>query len=115
MQILIVTGFIKATNMKIKNKKKLLKELAKGAENPKQFIKCIMILQNMEAKDVVKAANMSLDTFYAAICDIVKGTGMREEMCIRIAKGLDIDPCILTKVVYDYKIKLTLNKNNHAN
>lgn len=98
--------------MKIKGKRRLLQELARECENPKEFIYGIMALQNQKGEDVARAANMTIEHFYVFIGQIAKGKkGISPKLCIRISKGLDIDPYILNRVIGDFNIKTYLQEH----
>lgn len=91
--------------MKIKDKVRLLNELAKSVENPKEFIYCIMGLQHQQAADVVNSIDMEVSHFYVCISDLNKGKTINHKTCIELAKGLDIDPIILNSVISKFALK----------
>ena len=97
--------------MKIRGKRKLLQELARECENPKEFIYSIMALQNQKGEDVAKGADMTIEHFYVFIGQIAKGKiGISPKLCIKLSKGLDIDPYILNRVIGDFNIKTHLQE-----
>ena len=90
--------------MKLKNKKRLLNELVRESESPKEFIYSVMALQQQTGKDVVKDAGMTMQHFYVAMNNIARGASIGIKVCYKIAKGLDIDPIILNRVIADYNM-----------
>lgn len=53
--------------MKVKYRKRLLDELIKSSDNPADFIRYVMALQNMSAEDVCKDINLTTGHFYVAL------------------------------------------------
>jgi hypothetical protein len=94
--------------MKLKNKKRLLDELAKESENPKNFIYNVMALQQQAANDVAEKAGITTAHFYVAMNQISKGQSIGIKMCVKISNGLDIEPSILCRIVADYNLKCYL-------
>lgn len=97
--------------MKIKGKRKLLQELARECENPREFIYGIMALQNQKVEDVARGADMTIKHFHVFIGRISKGkNGISPKLCIKLSRGLDIDPYILNRVIGDFNIKTHLQE-----
>lgn len=96
--------------MKCKENKRLLNELVKTIENPKEFIYGIMALQKQTAEDVASAAGISPIHFYVTMSQLDSGRSIGPKICIGISKGLDIDPWILYQVVKKHELKCYLNK-----
>ena len=94
--------------MKLKNKKKLLNEISKEVDSPKEFIYAVMALQQQSAEDVCKNINMTREHFYVVMNQIEKGGGMGVKVCVKIAEGLDIDPVVLNRISADYNLKMFL-------
>lgn len=99
--------------MKLKNKKRLLDELVRESESPKEFIYSVMALQRQTAKDVVKDADMTMEHFYVAMNNIAKGASIGVKVCCKIAKGLDINPIILNRVIADYNMNRYLKNGTN--
>ena len=94
--------------MKLKNKKRLLDELARESDNPKDFINSVMALQGQTAKDLVQNIDMTVDHFYVAMSSISHGQSIGIKVCAKIAQGLDINPLILNRLVADYNMNMYL-------
>lgn len=90
--------------MKVKNKKRLLDELAKSSENPADFIKYVMGLQDMSVNDVCKNTDITPTHLYVALHQCKHGQSIGIKVCAKIAKGLDIDPKILNRIISDYNM-----------
>ncbi len=56
--------------MKLKNKTRLLNELAKEADNPKDFICYVMALQQQSAEDIAKEADITPAHFYVRLSQL---------------------------------------------
>ena len=95
--------------MKLKNKKRLLDELARESENPREFIQNIMALQNQTAESITKNIDMTPQHFYVVMNQFNSGQSIGVKTCVKIATGLDISPIILYRVITDYSIKQYLN------
>lgn len=95
--------------MKLKNKKRLLDELAKESENPKEFIQNVMALQHQTAENLTQNVSMTPQHFYVVMHQLSKGKSLGVETCTKIAQGLDINPITLYRVVADYCITQYLN------
>ncbi len=95
--------------MKLKNKKRLLDELARESENPKEFIRGIMALQQQTAESITQNVDMTPQHFYVAMNQLNNGQSIGVKTCVKIANGLDISPIILYRVITDYSIKQYLN------
>lgn len=100
--------------MKVKNKARLLKELAKESKTPREFIEYVMALQNQTPEDVVKDIDMTLAHFYVAMSTIAHGANIGVKVCVKISKGLDIDPAILNRLIADYNLEKYLKKQEHG-
>lgn len=98
--------------MKLKNKVRLLKELAANSENPKEFIYHCMALQNQTSEDIVRDIDMTSAHFYVAMNQIANGQFIGTKIIVNISRGLDIDPSILNTLVADYKLKKYLDGIN---
>lgn len=94
--------------MKLKNKKKLLNEISKEVDSPKEFIYAVMALQQQTADDVAEKAGITATHFYVAMSQISKGQSIGIKMCVKISNGLDIEPSILCRMVADYNLKCYL-------
>ena len=94
--------------MKLKNKKKLLQELANASEDPKNFIYGVMSLQHQTASEIAQAAEITTAHFYVAMSQIEKGQSIGIKLCVGIANGLDIEPSILCKIVAEHNLKCYL-------
>ena len=101
--------------MKLKNKIRLLNELARESENPKEFIQHCMSLQNQSVNDIVENIDMTAEHFYVALSNIANGGSIGIRVIVKISKGLDIDPNILNRLVADYNLKKHLNGVNQNN
>ena len=92
--------------MRCKNRKRLLKEIAEGSENPNEFIQSIMALQGQTVTEISELAGITTAHFYVLMNQIKTGKGnMGPATCEKIATALDIDPYILYRVVVDYNWK----------
>jgi hypothetical protein len=100
--------------MKVKNKTRLLKELAKESKTPKEFIEYVMALQNQTPEDVVKDIDMTIAHFYVVMCAMSHGANIGVKVCVKISKGLDIDPAILNRLVADYNLSKYLKKQENG-
>lgn len=102
--------------MKLKNKIRLLNELAKETSNPKEFIYACMALQNMSGGDLAKRMNMTSANFYVKMSQFESGSySITIKTIIDISKGLDIPPAILNTIVANYNLNKYLDgihKNN---
>ena len=92
--------------MKLKNKARLLKELADSSDSPKDFIYYVMALQNQTAFDVAEKAGITPAHFYVAMSQVERGSGIGVQLCCKLSQGLDIDPYILNRIVADYNLKM---------
>lgn len=97
--------------MKLKNKTRLLHELAKEASNPKDFIYYVMALQQQTAESLLKDIEMSAAHFYVLMGTLSKGAGISPKLCNMIAKGLDIDPLLLYRVISDHTMNTYMEQN----
>ena len=95
--------------MKLKNKKRLLDELARESENPKEFIRNIMALQQQTAESITQNIDMTPQHFYVMMSQFNNGQSIGVKTCVKIANGLDIDPITLYRVITDYSIRQYLN------
>lgn len=95
--------------MKLKNKKRLLDELARESENPKEFIRNIMALQQQTAESITQNIDMTPQHFYVMMSKFNNGQSIGVKTCVKIANGLDIDPITLYRVITDYSIRQYLN------
>lgn len=96
--------------MELRNKKRLLKELADASEDPKSFIYNVMALQKQSAFDVVKKSGMTSEHFYVIMSQIAKGQTVGVKTSVKIANGLGIEPSILWRIVSEHTLKCYLNK-----
>lgn len=95
--------------MKLKNKKRLLDELARSCASPKEFITYVMTLQGQTAADVIKDIDMTSAHFYVVMNTLSRGKSIGIKVCAKIAKGLDIDAHILNRLIADYSMNQYLN------
>ena len=98
------------SNIVLKNNKTLLNALAKHADNPKDFIYQVMAIQNQSVWDLVKNIGITAPHFYVSMCNIAKGNTLLPALCVKISKGLGINPYILNRIIADYNLKMYLNK-----
>ena len=98
--------------MKLKENKKLLNELVKASSNPREFIESVMALQGQTADDVMAKFGTSRSHFYVMMHNFTKGHSVSPKTCVRLAKGLDIDPLILNRIITDYSMNKYLEANN---
>lgn len=98
--------------MILKDRKKLLEELASGVNNPKEFIYGCMSLQSLTPEVFSKRADMTRTHFHVAINQLVNNGAIGIKTIVKISNGLDIDPKILNRVVADYKLNKYLNGIN---
>ena len=98
--------------MELRNKKRLLKELADASEDPKSFIYNVMALQKQSAFDVAKKSGMTSEYFYVAMSQIAKGYNIGVKTSVKIANGLGIEPSILWRIVSEHTLKCYLNKES---
>lgn len=96
--------------MKLKNKTRLLKELAKESNTPIEFIEYIMALQQQNAHDLAEASGISIQHYYVIRSQLRNGQSIGTSLCVKLAKGLDINPAILNWVVAEYNLKLYMKK-----
>lgn len=99
--------------MKLKNKKRLLSELAKESTSPREFIYNVMALQGQSAEDLVKDIEMTTAHFYVTMNQIARGGSIGVKVCAKISKGLDIDPFILNRLVAEYNLEKYLKASNN--
>ena len=92
--------------MKCKNKLRLLKELADASDSPRDFIYYVMALQDQTATDIAEKSGITSQHFYVLMSQLKAGSGMGIETCCKLAKGLDIDPSILNRLIADYNLKM---------
>lgn len=95
--------------MKLKNKARLLNELARSVESPKEFIKSVMVLQGQSVNDLTESANMTSEHFYVMMSQVSHGQSIGVKVCVKIVRGLDIDPHILYRIIADYELNNYLN------
>ena len=91
--------------MKLKNEKKLLDKLTKESANPKEFIYKVMALQGLSTKDLAQKSNITTTHFRVMMSHLLLGKeSIGIKTCVKIAKGLDIDPFLLNRIITDYSM-----------
>ena len=97
--------------MKLKNKTRLLNELAKEVENPKEFIRGVMALQNQDIDDFYAKSKITPQYFHVIMSQLRTGKqSIGTALCVKISRGLDINPFILNRIIGDYNLKRYLSK-----
>lgn len=96
--------------MKVKYRKRLLDELIKSSDNPADFIRYVMELQNMSVEDVCKDIGLTAAHFYVVLSQCRQGKSIELKVCAKIAKSLDIDPKILNRIISDYNMNKYLRR-----
>ena len=96
--------------MKVKNSKRLINELVRCSENPREFVYGIMALQNQSATDLAERMNMTQAHFYVTMNGFKKGNTVMPKTIVDLANGLDIDPFVLNSFVHSYALKVYLEK-----
>lgn len=94
--------------MIIQNKKRLIKEVANSCDNPWEFIKILMALQNLNIEDVSEVCGLSTAHLYVIASDLKRGHSITIRTCEKVAKGINVDPYILNRVVADHAMKMHL-------
>ena len=95
--------------MKLNRKKRLLDNLAREVETPEEFIDAVMALQGQTPQDVADASGITRAYFYVILSGLRQNTSsIGVATIVKIAKGLDIDPYALNRVVSDYKLRVYL-------
>lgn len=87
--------------------------MTKGITNPKEFIYGVMALQTQTATDVISNIEMTAEHFYVVMNQLSQGQTIGVKTCAKIAKGLDIDPYILYRVVTDFEMTKHLEQNTN--
>ena len=94
--------------MKVKSSKRLINELVRCSENPREFVYGIMALQNQTATDLAARMNMTSTHFYVTMNGLKKGNTVLPKTIVDIANGLDIDPFVLNSFVHNHALKVYL-------
>jgi hypothetical protein len=94
--------------MKIQNKKRLIKEIANNCDNPWEFIRILMAMQNLNIDDVSEVCGLSTEHLYVMASGLRKGHGITVSTCEKVAKGINVDPYVLNRVVADHAMKMHL-------
>ena len=100
--------------MKLKNKTKLLNELAKESKNPADFIRYVMSIQDQKMSTIVEEMRMTQDHFYVCLSNIRHGKSLTPKNIVDIANGLDIEPFILNRLFADHVLKEYLKRANNG-
>ena len=98
--------------MKVKNSKRLINELVRCSENPREFVYGIMALQNQSATDLAARMNMTSAHFYVIMNALKKGLTVTPKNMVDLANGLDIDPYVLNTFVHNHALKVYLESLN---
>lgn len=98
--------------MKVNKSKRLITELVRCSENPREFIYGIMALQNQRVNDLTAKMNMTSDHFYVVMGNLKKGATLHPKGIVDLANGLDIDPFVLNTFVHSYALKVYLESLN---
>ena len=101
--------------MEIGNKPRLLKEIAKAASDPEEFIKIIKNLQGISTAELAARAGITQEHFYVVMSQLRYGQNLTAGKCVQIAEGLNIDPYILGEVAMRYSIKKVIDHNRSQN
>ena len=91
----------------------LLNDLAKDIRNPKEFLRCVMVLQNQTLEQVWSDAGITREHYYVLLYDLKNGKRLTPETCTKIARALHISPRILYKVITDWEMCNYLKSINY--
>lgn len=88
--------------MKVKNKTRLITELAKSVESPWEFVEAIIALEGLS--DTEAAGKIGISVAHLYVLRNEKKIGLRTGF--KISEGFGINPQILNRVIADYNLKV---------
>ena len=91
--------------MNLRKNSKVWTALAEASETPKEFIKSVMRLRGESAATLAKKMNHTKEYVLVAT-----NSTLGIEACLNFATALDIDPYLLCRVLYEYKMKCLIEK-----
>mgnify|MGYP000249361804 CR=1 FL=1 len=101
--------------MKLKNKKRLLQELARESSSPTDFIEWVMALQGQTVQDLCVKAGTTMAHYYVIKSQMKTGkSSIGPSLCTKLSRGLDIDPNILNRLIADYNMQKYLEKEENG-
>jgi plasmid maintenance system antidote protein VapI len=97
--------------MELKNKTRLLNELAKSVETPWEFVGALIALEGLTSEEA--ADRIGISRAHLHVLKNGKGIGMR--VGVKISNAFGIDPIILNRIQADYNLKNFLKKKDGTN
>lgn len=94
--------------MKVKNKTRLLNELAKSVETPWEFIEAIVSLEGLTIMQAVNKVGISAQQYY--VFKNQRSIGVRT--CLKFSEAFEINPTILNRVLADFNLKKILEEQS---
>lgn len=97
--------------MKVKNKPKLLKELANSVNDPWEFLEAVAALENLSMSQAAKKAGLSKAQYYVS----KQQKSMGVKVALKFSNAFGINPVILNRIVADFNLKKILEKETEEN
>ncbi len=88
--------------MQVKNKTRLITELAKSVENPWEFVEALIALEGLSDTEAAKKIGISLAHLYVLRNE--KKMGLK--VGLKISEGFGINPQVLNHVIADYNLRV---------
>ena len=88
--------------MQVKNKTRLITELAKSVENPWEFVEALIALEGLSDTEAAEKIGISVGYFY--VLRNAKKIGLKTGF--KISEGFGINPQIFNRVIADYNLKV---------
>ena len=88
--------------MQVKNKTRLITELAKSVENPWEFVEALIALEGLPDVDAAEKIGISVEHLY--VLRSCKKIGIK--VGLKISEGFGINPQIFNHVIADYNLKI---------
>ena len=88
--------------MQVKNKTRLITELAKSVENPWEFVEALIALEGLS--DTEAAEKMKISTAHLYVLRNNKKIGLK--VGFKISEGFGINPQILNRAIADYNLRV---------
>ena len=88
--------------MQVKNKTRLITELAKSVENPWEFVEALIALEGLHDTEAAEKIGVSVAHLYVLRNE--KKIGLK--VGLKISEGFGINPQILNRVIADYNLKV---------